>query len=48
VYLDERGMRLFDYGLPETSPVLLSARFYQIITAALAPHLTLPVRGIGE
>jgi hypothetical protein len=36
----ERGTLLLSYGLPETSNVLLSARFYQIITSALSPYLT--------
>jgi len=39
VYIQERGAVVLDYGLPETSLVLLNSRFYQIISSALGPHL---------
>lgn len=39
VHIQERGAVVLDYGLPETSPVLLNSRFYKIISAALEPHL---------
>jgi len=35
----ERGVAVVNYGLPETSPVLLNSMFYQVISAAIAPHL---------
>jgi len=39
VYIYERGSLVLCYGLPETSPVLLNSRFYQIILSAIEPHL---------
>ena len=39
VYIYERGALVLGYGLPETSPVLLNSRFYQIISSAVEPHL---------
>ncbi len=39
IYIYERGAAVLDYGLPETSPVLLNSRFYQIILSAIEPLL---------
>lgn len=39
VYVYERGALQLHYGLPETSPVLLNSRFYQMIMSELKPHL---------
>jgi hypothetical protein len=39
VYVYEREALVLEYGLAETSPVLLSSRFYQIILSAIEPHL---------
>lgn len=33
------GRSVLYYGLPETSPVLLNSKFYQIISTAVAPYL---------
>lgn len=35
----KRGAALLDFGLPETSPVLLYSRFYQIISSGIKPLL---------
>jgi hypothetical protein len=46
VTLWERGALVWDYALPEASLVLRNAKFYQIISKALAPHLPgPPLRG---
>jgi hypothetical protein len=39
VSIYEQGALQLDYGLPETSPVLLNARFYRMIMSELEPHL---------
>jgi len=39
VHVYERGVLVLHYGLPETSPVLLNSRFYQMIMSELEPHL---------
>lgn len=39
VSIFERGATTLVFGLPETSPVLLHSRFYQIALSALEPHL---------
>ena len=39
VTLWDQGVRVCHYSLPEESSILLGARFYQVITSALAPHL---------
>jgi hypothetical protein len=39
VYIYERGVLVLDYGLPETSPLLLNSRFYRIIRSLLEPEL---------
>jgi len=39
ITLSEKGLTLCHYSLPETSPVLIGATFYQVITRSLAPYL---------
>jgi hypothetical protein len=39
ITLSEREVTLCNYSLPETSPVLIGATFYQVITRSLAPYL---------
>lgn len=40
ISLWERGVLLLNYALPQTSAILAGAKFYQIISKALAPYLS--------
>lgn len=45
IILSERGVILWNYSLPETSPILTSSKFYQIISKKLAPYLSVTDAG---